>query len=117
MTTLSELNLSYNQISSINGIEELTQLRDLRLNHNKISDIEPISKLLNIKILGLFYNDLLDKDSTMDVLKKLKLKELSIDGNPCSRGPEFGYELLMRLPSLKVLNEETVKELDRDVAA
>ena len=53
----------------------------------------------------------------MSVLMRCtRLKELSIDGNPCSRQPEFGYELLMRLPELKVFNEEAVKELDRDVA-
>ena len=53
----------------------------------------------------------------MSVLMKCtKLKELSIDGNECARQPEFGYELLMRLPELKALNEEAVKELDRDVA-
>jgi len=45
-----------------------------------------------------------------------RLRELSIAGNACARAPEFGYELLMRLPELKVLNDETVKELDRDVA-
>ena len=50
------------------------------------------------------------------LMKCSKLRELSIDGNPCARTPEFGYELLMRLPDLKVLNEETIKELDRDVA-
>lgn len=49
-------------------------------------------------------------------MKCTKLRELSIDGNPCARTPEFGYELLMRLPALKILNEETIKELDRDVA-
>jgi len=53
----------------------------------------------------------------MSVLMRCtKLRELSIDGNECARAPEFGYELLMRLPDLRVLNEEAVKELDRDVA-
>ena len=99
------------------GIEELTQLKSLQLNHNKISVIEPVSKLLNLKQLGLFYNDIMDNDLAISALMKCnKLRELSIDGNPCARTPEFGYELLMRLPDLKVLNEETIKELDRDVA-
>lgn len=59
----------------------------------------------------------MDIELAMSALMKCtKLRELSIDGNPCARTPEFGYELLMRLPELKVLNEETIKELDRDVA-
>ena len=99
------------------GIEELTQLRALHLNHNKISTIDSLQKLLNLKQLGLFYNDLMDAEHTMSVLMKCsKLRELSVDGNECARQPEFCYELLMRLPDLKVLNEEAVKELDRDVA-
>ena len=92
-------------------------MKSLQLNHNKISVIEPVSKLLNLKQLGLFYNDIMDNDLAISALMKCnKLRELSIDGNPCARTPEFGYELLMRLPDLKVLNEETIKELDRDVA-
>ena len=76
-----------------------------------------MAKLLNLKTLGLFYNDIMDSEYAMSVLMKCtRLRELSVDGNPCARTPEFGYELLMRLPDLKCLNEETVKELDRDVA-
>jgi len=59
----------------------------------------------------------MDSEHAMTVLMKCtKLRELSIAGNPCSREPEFGYELLLRLPDLRVFNDETVKELDRDVA-
>lgn len=87
------------------------------MNHNKISAIDPVAKLLNLKSLGLFYNDIIDGDYTMGILKRCtRLRELSIDGNECAKGPEFSYELLMRLPDLKVLNEEAIKELDRDVA-
>ena len=45
-----------------------------------------------------------------------KLKELSIGGNPCSSTAEFNYELICRMPQLKMLDDEAVKELDRDVA-
>ena len=95
----------------------MTQLKSLQLNHNKITTIESLDKLLNLKQLGLFYNDIMDGEHAMSTLMKCKkLRELSIDGNPCARQPEFGYELLMRLPDLKVFNDEAVKELDRDVA-
>ena len=45
-----------------------------------------------------------------------KLKELALDGNPCAQKPEFNYELIVRMPKLKLLNDDAVKELDRDVA-
>lgn len=46
-----------------------------------------------------------------------KLKELALDGNPCASKPEFTYEMIMRMPKLKLYNDDAVKELDRDVAA
>ena len=45
-----------------------------------------------------------------------KLKTLNLDNNPCSRNIEFSYELILRLPKLRSLNEDAVNELDRDVA-
>jgi len=45
-----------------------------------------------------------------------KLKELSLDGNPCATKQTFNYELMVRIPKLKLLNDDLIKELDRDVA-
>ena len=53
----------------------------------------------------------------MKTLESLpKLREVSVDGNPCAKEASFGYELILKLPKLRMLNEEAVKELDRDVA-
>ena len=46
-----------------------------------------------------------------------KLKELALDGNPCATKTEFNYEMIVRMPKLKMLNDDAVKELDRDVAS
>jgi len=46
-----------------------------------------------------------------------KLRELALDGNPCCAAKEaFNYELIMRMPKLKTLNDDSIKELDRDCA-
>lgn len=45
-----------------------------------------------------------------------KLKELALDGNPCASKLEFNYEMIVRMPKLKMLNDDAVKELDRDIA-
>ena len=45
-----------------------------------------------------------------------KLKELAMDGNPCATKTEFNYELILRNTKLKMLNDDAIKELDRDVA-
>jgi hypothetical protein len=45
-----------------------------------------------------------------------KLKELALDGNPCSTSVEFNYELIVRCPKLKSLNDDEVRPGDREVA-
>jgi hypothetical protein len=45
-----------------------------------------------------------------------KIKELNVDNNPGTRNLKLYYELILRLPKLKILNEDAVKELDRDIA-
>lgn len=46
-----------------------------------------------------------------------KLRELCLDGNPCATKVEFNFELIVTLKKLKMLNDDAVKEMDRDVAA
>jgi len=45
-----------------------------------------------------------------------KLKEVNIDNNPGTRNLKLHYELILRIPKLRILNEDAVKELDRDIA-
>lgn len=46
-----------------------------------------------------------------------KLKDLAYDGNPfCENYEAVNFELICRNPKLKMLNDSTIKELDRDVA-
>ena len=117
LTTLVELNLSFNMIEDISPLESLTLLRALFLNHNKLHVIESLSKLKALKQLGLFHNEIIEGPSVMKTLASLpKLREISIDGNPCAREASFGYELILKMPKLRMLNEEAIKELDRDVA-
>ena len=117
LTTLVELNLSFNMIEDISPLEHLTLLRALFMNHNKLHVIEPLQKLRALKQLGLFHNEIIENPGVMKTLESLpKLREVSVDGNPCAKEASFGYELILKLPKLRMLNEEAVKELDRDVA-
>lgn len=49
--TLEQLWLSYNQISSTNGIDKLKKLKVLYLGNNNISDMKEVQKLANIETL------------------------------------------------------------------
>ena len=60
---------------------------------------------------------MIDSDAIVKTVSSLpKLKELSIDGNPGTRNLKFHYEVILRLPKLRMLNEDAVKAMDRDIA-
>lgn len=79
--------------------------------------MEPVGELKNLKTLGLFNNELVDQDSVVDTIASLpKLRELCIDGNPATRNLEFHYTIVLKMPKLKMLNEEPIKSIDAQIA-
>ena len=44
------------------------------------------------------------------------LRDLSIDGNPVSAKVQFKYEIIYRFKNLETLDDDAIKELDRDIA-
>ena len=77
-----------------------------------------MQSLKGLKILAMYHNKVYDKESVVNVLSSLpKLKELCLDGNPCATKVEFNFELIVTLSKLKLLNDDAIQELDRDVAA
>ena len=69
-------------------------------------------------MLALYHNKVYDQGAVLQILSSLpKLKELYLDGNPCATKVEFNFELIVTLKKLKLLNDDAVKEIDRDVAA
>lgn len=53
----------------------------------------------------------------IEVFEELpNLRDLSIDGNPVSAKMSFKYEIIFRFKQLEKLDEEPLKELDRDIA-
>lgn len=121
LTWLLELNLSFNQIIDITPLEQLTMLEKLHLNRNKISIIEPVRKLTSLQVLGLFHNEIFNQASSFEVLtflvSKYRLRDISIDGNPITSTVRFRNQLIVALPKLQVLDDEKLRDLDREVAA
>ncbi len=67
--------------------------------------------------MGLFHNEILNDKRAIEVFEELpNLKDLSIDGNPVSVKIHFKYELIVRFKNLETLDEDAVKEFDREIA-
>jgi hypothetical protein len=59
----------------------------------------------------------LNEKRALEVLEELtQLTELSIDCNPVSSKVSFKYELIYKFKQIEVLDDEPIRELDRDVA-
>lgn len=108
------LNANERNISSLEGIENLTNLNSLSLAKNSIVDITPVCFLSNLSYLNLYHNKVkdigglvftnnleklvLDVNQIEDISvlsNKIKLKELSVCANPVK-----DLEVLRTLPNL-----------------
>lgn len=52
-TNLTWLDLSFNQISEIQGLEQLTKLQDLSLFNNQIACLQGLDTLQNLNVLSI----------------------------------------------------------------
>ena len=80
-TNLTNLDLSYNEISDISTLSKLTSLTKLDLSENKISDISSLSNLNNLSELWLSANQINDISS---ISKLTNLTKLILSGNKIS---------------------------------
>lgn len=72
--TLITLDLSYNAIESLDGIEALTNLKELDLSNNKITSIEGLQNMSNLEVIKLYGNSI----DNIDILLSLpNLKEIT----------------------------------------
>ena len=71
LTTLVELNLSFNNISDVGPLEDLVLLEKLWINRNHILLIDPLKKLKKLRTLGLFHNEIMNDKRAIEVLEDL----------------------------------------------
>ena len=57
-TNLQELNLSFNKITEIKGLDKLVNLQKIDLSKNQITEIKAIDNLIILQILNLYNNQI-----------------------------------------------------------
>ena len=111
---LEEIDLSNNNISNINEINNFSKLKKINLSHNQIKDIEPLKKLSlsNLKDINLSYNKIEDIQSLKDIIKNNKnLEKININHNRI-KNPEIINEINLDNDNrIKLEFEETYKLL------
>jgi len=84
LVNLKWLDLSFNNIKKIEGLETLTKLSDLSLFENKIQVIENLETLPELNVLSIGKNLLRSHETVAMYLRKLKnkLEVLKMSDNP-----------------------------------
>lgn len=114
LTRLRVLDLSYNRIFRIgHGLASCTALKELYLAGNKISEVEGLHRLLKLTVLDLRFN----KISTAKCLGQLaanyiSLQAISLEGNPAQKNvgdEQLKKQLQGLLPHLVYFNRQPIK--------
>lgn len=124
---LAVLNLASNLIERINNLDHCISLEHLNLAQNKVglnglSDIEGIKHLTSLTSLDLSGNHVevssSQQDKFFEIFKELtELGALYLTNNPVSKNmPRYRKTVLCRLPSLKHLDTDIVRDYERRFA-
>ncbi|XP_020573124.1 uncharacterized protein LOC110019689 [Phalaenopsis equestris] len=121
LSHLRVLDLSYNRIAKIgHGLSSCTSLKELYIAGNKISEIEGLHRLAKLSIIDLRFN----KISTAKGLGQLaanysSIKVINIEGNPAliNVGDEQLKKFLLGLlPNLVCYNKQTIRKGSKEVS-
>ena len=100
LTQLEWLSLDYNQLTDVKGLEKLTQLKELYLGGNQLTDVKELEKLTQLEELGLGDNKLTDVKGLENLTQ---LKELNLENNPDLTKAQIA-ELQKALPNCLILS-------------
>ena len=109
LTQLKTLHLSGNQLTSVEALEKLTQLEGLHLDGNHLTDAKGLEKLTQLKTLYLIGNQL---TSVKELEKLTQLTWLNLNGNKLT--DVKGLENLDQLKDLDLYNNPDLTKAQVD---
>ena len=114
---IGRLDLSYNQLTKIEGLDGLQLLRTLDLSGNRIRSLEGLSYHRVLTTLDLSSNEIIDM-AELDYLNKLSILQsgtfsLNLSNNPLGEIPDFRIHVLRKYPNVSVLNNKKVRTDER----
>ena len=102
------MNLAWNNINKIEGLEGLDQLRELDISNNQLSTLDGLKNLPNLRILNMTYNKL-KATSLKAALDSLpSLHELTVDDLLKDACQKYIVQRIMRgLPQIRLYSSPT----------
>ncbi|XP_014663214.1 PREDICTED: leucine-rich repeat-containing protein 48-like isoform X2 [Priapulus caudatus] len=108
LVNLVWLDLSFNNIEKIEGLDTLVKLEDLSLFNNRISLLENMETLTNLHIVSLGNNDFNDLNSLLYLRQFKKLKTVCISGNPMCMNEDYKLFTTAHLPNLDYIDYRAI---------
>lgn len=105
LTELEFLELGGNRVSDLTPLSNLTKLKILYLNSNRISNLEPLAYLKELTDLALINNLFTKSTDLSPLLGMKKLERLHINQNPSLSKEEVG-KVELALPECKIKHLE-----------
>jgi Leucine-rich repeat (LRR) protein len=103
------LDLSFNNIAKIEGLDQLWQLTDLSLFNNRITKLENLDPLTQLNVLSVGNNELQDMSDLAYLSKFENLRLLNVSGNPLCKHPEYKGFILSRLHHLQYIDYRLIE--------
>lgn len=94
LINLEVLNLSVNDVHSLQDLSHCPRIKEIYLRRNKIHDLEEIKFLKNLPNLHILW----------------------LADNPCTQNENYKYTVIRNLPNLVKLDSCTITEEDREMA-
>ncbi|CAG9466719.1 unnamed protein product, partial [Pedinophyceae sp. YPF-701] len=106
LRALERLNVGFNALTSLQGIENCVALTHLYAPNNRIRDMGPLSKLTRLETVCLLRNSVpeLKGEVVIPLLGLTRVRELDLAGNPCATSDDYAATLANALPSLETLD-------------
>lgn len=101
--------LSFNNITKIEGLDSLTKLTDLTLFNNRISVIEGLDDLVNLNVFSIGNNNITAIDGLAYLVKFEQLKVLNATGNAVCKNANYKHYCLAHFKSLKYLDYRLIE--------
>lgn len=97
---LTWLDLSFNSIFKIEGLDTLTKLTDLSLYHNQIATVENLDALTNLQVLSLGKNNIATLDNIVYMRRFFGLHLVNLEGNPVCKDEFYRSYVLSHIKHL-----------------
>jgi hypothetical protein len=115
---LTKLDLSFNDLEEVKGLQSLTLLEELNLSGNRLTDVTHIQHMTSLKHLDLSQNNITQLRDIQMLDKLQNLRSLNLAGNPlCTSALLYPCAVLAALPSLEVMDNRLRPSLSASIIA